>query len=329
MGMIETALAEFNEPQAMIASVKSYGTLTVAADGIGKVEEAHKQVKRLRIDIEKRRKELNEGALTYQRAINAKAKELTAEIEPIEGALEAQREEYESAKLKEKQAKEAAKAAVLQERADRLAKAGCVAGDLAALAAMSGDDFEVYFQIESEKAERARIAEAERLEALRLQEEANNAERLRLEKIRQDMAEREAENRRRMEAEMAEQRRKAAEEMEALRRQQQEERQRLEAQQAEIARQQAEIKARLEAEKRAEELREANARKAAEEAERLARLEALKPEIEKAEGFALAMITDAGDELQRLGNPEWGERALALVSQCGRDVVALVKGETS
>jgi hypothetical protein len=325
MGMIETALAEFDEPRAMIASVKAFGSLTVADDGIEKVEDAHKQVKRLRIDIDKRRKELNDGALSYQRAINAKAKELIAEIEPIEGALMAQREEYDAAKLKAKQAKEAARAAVLQDRANRLAQAGCTAGDLHVLSAMTDDDFQLHLAQESAKAAKARAEEAERKEALRLQEEENNRERLRLEKIRQEMAERESENRRRMEAEMAEQKRKAAEELDALRRQQEAERKKLEAEQAEVARQQKEIRDRLEAERKAEQQREENARKAAAEAERLARLEELRPEIEKAQSFAQAVLTDAADELKRLGNPSWRVLAMTKIEEACKAIVRAVE----
>jgi hypothetical protein len=325
MGMIETALAEFDEPRAMIASVKPYGALTVATDGIGKVEEAHKQVKRLRIDIDKRRKELTEGALNYQRAINATARELTAEIAPIEGSLQAQREEYDSVKLKEKQAKEAAKAAQLQDRANQLAAVGCAAGNLTLLSVMTDDDFALHLRQEAAKAAKARAEEAEQKEALRLQEEENNKERLRLEKIRQEMAEREAENRRRMEAEMAEQKRKAAEELDSLRQQQEAERRKLEAEQAEVARQQKEIRDRLEAERKAEQQREENARKAAAEAERLARLEAIKPEIEKAQSFAQAVLTDAADELNRLGNPSWRVLAMTKIEEACKAIVRAVE----
>ena len=69
MSMIQQALAEFDESRAMIATVKEYGKFTLAVDGIGKVEEAHKQVKRLRIDITKRGKELRDGATKYSRAL--------------------------------------------------------------------------------------------------------------------------------------------------------------------------------------------------------------------------------------------------------------------
>ena len=48
------ALASF-EP--MIEMLLSYADLTVADDGIGKVEEAHKSVKRLLFDLDKKRKE--------------------------------------------------------------------------------------------------------------------------------------------------------------------------------------------------------------------------------------------------------------------------------
>ena len=135
------ALASF-EP--MIEMLLSYADLTVADDGIGKVEEAHKAVKRLRVDLDKKRKELNEGALSYQRTVNATAKTLTEKIGAVESRLSAERENYDAEKLKEKQAKEAAKAAVLNERVARLSGAGIVISDLAALGAMANDEFEFY-----------------------------------------------------------------------------------------------------------------------------------------------------------------------------------------
>ena len=135
------ALASF-EP--MIEMLLSYADLTVADDGIGKVEEAHKAVKRLRVDLDKKRKELNEGALSYQRTVNATAKSLTEKIGAVESRLSAERENYDAEKLKEKQAKEAAKAAVLNERVARLSGAGIVVTDLAALGAMANDEFEFY-----------------------------------------------------------------------------------------------------------------------------------------------------------------------------------------
>jgi len=151
------ALASF-EP--MIEMLLSYADLTVADDGIGKVEEAHKAVKRLRVDLDKKRKELNEGALSYQRTVNATAKSLTEKIGAVESRLSAERENYDAGKLREKQAKEAAKAATLNERVARLSGAGIVVSDLAALGLMANDEFEFFFAKESRVAAEAK-AEAE------------------------------------------------------------------------------------------------------------------------------------------------------------------------
>ena len=140
------ALASF-EP--MIEMLLSYADLTVADDGIGKVEEAHKAVRRLRVDLDKKRKELNEGALSYQRTVNATAKSLTEKIGAVESRLSAERENYDAGKLREKQAKEAAKAAVLNERVQRLTSAGVIITDLAALGSMANDEFEFFFAKES------------------------------------------------------------------------------------------------------------------------------------------------------------------------------------
>jgi hypothetical protein len=140
------ALASF-EP--MIEMLLSYADLTVADDGIGKVEEAHKAVRRLRVDLDKKRKELNEGALSYQRTVNATAKSLTEKIGAVESRLSAERESYDAGKLREKQAKEAAKAATLNERVARMSGAGIVVSDLAALGSMANDEFEFFFAKES------------------------------------------------------------------------------------------------------------------------------------------------------------------------------------
>jgi hypothetical protein len=151
------ALASF-EP--MVEMLLSYADLTVSDDGIGKVEEAHKAVRRLRVDLDKKRKELNEGALSYQRTVNATAKSLTEKIGAVESRLSAERENYDAEKLREKQAKEAAKAATLNERVQRLTSAGVIITDLAALGSMANDEFEFFFAKESRIVAEAK-AEAE------------------------------------------------------------------------------------------------------------------------------------------------------------------------
>jgi hypothetical protein len=318
------ALASF-EP--MIEMLLSYADLTVADDGIGKVEEAHKAVKRLRVDLDKKRKELNEGALSYQRTVNTTAKRLTEKIGAVESRLSAERENYDAEKLKEKQAKEAAKDAVLNERVARLSGAGIVVTDLAALDSMANDEFEFYLAKEYRIAGEAK-AESDRLEALRQEEMKRQAEELRVraEEIeRQRLAD---------EAVMAEERARLKAECEAAEVKQAEERRQMEADRAEMRRQQeelqkhqAELRAKAEAEAAEQRRKEREAEEARKAEAEAARLEALKPEIDKAHDFAQSMITDAQDSLVRLGNPTWAGDAMHAVRNCGATIIALVVRE--
>jgi len=327
MSMITQALAEFDEPKQAIAMVKSYGTLTLADDGIGKVEQAHKQVKRLRIDIDSRRKSLNEGALTYQRTINAEAKRLTEEIEPIETALSSQRKIHDEILLKEQQEKHAAKRKVLTDRIERLAQAGCIAGDVAAIEQMTDDEFQLHFLSEQRKAEMIRIEQ----EAARKAAEDTEIERL-------AEIKRQSEEIRIRQAELDADRKAMAAEREAMLHQQQVERRAIEQQQAEVKRQQQEIQREAErkaeeerqqvlAERRAEDARLAVIAADQKEVARLARLEALKPEIEKAETFANSLIADAVFILQNMGQPHWAVDAMESVRRCGLEVLMIARGE--
>lgn len=271
------ALASF-EP--MIEMVIQYGNLTVAEDGIGKVEEAHKAVKRLRVELDKKRKELNEGALTYQRTVNATAKSLTERISAVECRLEAERENYESEKLKEKQAKEAAKAAVLNERVSRLSSAGVAVTDLAALGSMANDEFEFFFAKESRVAAEAK-AEAEQIEALRQEEMRRQAEELRIraaEIERQRLADEAVlrAERESIEADRAEMRR----------------------QQEELQKHQAELRAKAEAEA-------AEKRRLEREAEQARKEAAAAPELEKLNSVLQAMAVAADGKATELGDLWW------------------------
>ena len=287
MSMITQALAEFDEPKQAIAMVKSYGTLTLADDGIGKVEQAHKQVKRLRIDIDSRRKSLNEGALTYQRTVNAEAKRLTAEIEPIETALSSQRQIHEEILLKEQQEKHAAKRAVLTARIEKLAQAGCIVNDVAALEAMSDDEFLLHCVSEIAKAVSMRLEQeaarkaAEDIEIERLAEIKRQSEEIRIRQAELDS-----------------------------------ERKAFETEKAEMQRI-----------KNAEDARLAVIAAEQKEATRQARLEALKPEIEKAETFANRLSEMSAAVLVSMEKPVWGPSAMMIIRQAGIDVIKIAKGE--
>jgi len=316
MSMITQALAEFDEPKQAIAMVKSYGTLTLADDGIGKVEQAHKQVKRLRIDIDSRRKSLNEGALTYQRTINAEAKRLTEEIEPIETALSSQRKIHDEIVMKEQQEKHAAKRAVLTKRIDTLAQAGCIVSDVAALEAMTDDEFQLHFLSEQRKAEMIR----EEQEAARKAAEDTEIERL-------AEIKRQSEEIRIRQAELDADRKAMAAEREAI-----------EQQRAEVKRQQQEIQREAErksederqrvlAERKAEDARLAVIAAEQKEVARLARMEALKPEIEKAETFANRLMVHAVEILRVMDQPHWSVEAMESVRRCGLEVLMIARGE--
>lgn len=287
MSMITQALAEFDEPKQAIAMVKSYGTLTLADDGIGKVEQAHKQVKRLRIDIDSRRKSLNEGALTYQRTVNAEAKRLTAEIEPIETALSSQRQIHEQILLKEQQEKHAAKRAVLTARIEKLAQAGCIVNDVAALEAMTDDEFLLHC-----------VSEIAKAVSLRMEQEAARkaAEDIEIERLAE--IKRQSDEIRIRQAELDSER--AAFEAE---------------------------RQRVLAERKAEDERLAVIAAEQKEVARLARLEALKPEIEKAETFANRLAEMSAAVLVSMEKPVWGPSAMVIIRQAGIDVIKIARGE--
>ena len=316
MSMITQALAEFDEPKQAIAMVKSYGTLTLADDGIGKVEQAHKQVKRLRIDIKSRRKSLNEGALTYQRTINAEAKRLTEEIEPIETALSSQRKIHDEIVMKEQQEKHAAKRAVLTKRIDTLAQAGCIVSDVAALEAMTDDEFQLHFLSEQRKAEMIR----EEQEAARKAAEDTEIERL-------AEIKRQSEEIRIRQAELDADRKAMAAEREAIEQQRAEVKRQQQEIQREAERKAADERQRVLAERKAEDDRLSMIAAEQKEVARLARMEALKPEIEKAETFAIRLIADAVDILHNMGQPSWSVEAMESVRRCGLEVLMIARGE--
>ena len=320
--MTQRAVEELSTFNGMIATVIHYGELTVAEDGIGKVEEAHKAVKRLHADIEKKREELKEDSLKYGRTVDSIATQLKSKVKEVEAKLKAERDTHDAVEKAEKAAKEAAKQAAKQARINEMVANG-IAIDWVA-AEMPDEDWMFWFA--NAKRQAAAIAEekriAEEFEAKQRKEREELAAKL--------QAEHEAETKRQAEelriraaeiekqrladeAVLAEQRKAMEAEREALRQQQEELRK------AELARQ-AEAERLAAIERQAAEAKA----KAEREAAQAARLEALKPEIEKAQGFAECLVTDAMDSLQRLGNPAWGDDAMHIIRNCGSSIVALV-----
>ena len=359
--MTDRAVQELSTFNDMISAVLPYGELTVAVDGIGQVEEAHKAVKKLNSSIEKKRVELKADALKYGKTVDSIAKQLSEKVDGIESKLKAERDAFDAVEKAEKAAKEAAKLAAKQKRLDDMVAFG-IPVDLAA-ADLPEEDWmwwlskakkqvaELTERIAEERRQAEAFAEKQRTEReelaakMRAEEAAiaktqnrvarmealgvaiGSAERvgqLSDEQFEHDyrIAKKAVDDRR--DAEEKEMKRQAEElriraaEIEKQRLADEavmaEQRKAMEAEKAELFRQQQELRKAAEAKDKAER-----------EAAQAARLEALKPEIEKAQGFAECMITDAQDSLIRLGNPEWAGDAMHAIRNCGAAIISLVQ----
>jgi DNA repair exonuclease SbcCD ATPase subunit len=291
--MTDRAVQELSSFNKMISAVIPYGELTVSEDGIGKVEEAHKAVKKLNASIEKKRKELKAGALEYGRTVDSIAKQLSEKVDSVEAKLKAERDAFDAIEKAEKAAKEAAKVAAKQKRLDDMVAEG-IPVDLAA-ADLPDEEWMWWFskakKAAAEVAEEKRIAdefeaqqrkEREQLAAKMAEETRRQAEELRIraeEMERQRMAD---------EAALAEQRKAMEAEREELRNQQEA-----------IAREKALRQA--EAEAAAAELRRKE-----QEAEQARKAALVAPELEKLETVLKAMAEAASLKLDELGEPAWG-----------------------
>jgi len=310
---IATQLKQFNLTDSAIAElqVRSKGlTINGVEDtkGYNEVKSARIVVKTHRVDVDKRRKELTEDALKYQRAINSEAKRITELLAPIEKHLSELEDAYIAEKEAIKAKKEEEAALALQVRIDKLLSLefrlngtaySCdyVSETMTLLEVKSASDL-IFNQFiafveghykdmldQKAKEEAARKAEQERLEKERLEQQAKEeaarkAEQDRLEKQR---LEQEAEIKRlneitRQQAELAAQLKAENDRLEALRI----EAERLEAQRIEDARLEA---LRVENERIEALKREEDARLEARRSENA--LESLRVDYRKLEGEAL------------------------------------------
>ncbi len=126
---IETQLKKFNMTDSVINELKQkYTILTINGiddtDGYKTVHESRMIVKNYRIDIEKRRKELTEDALKYQRAINSEAKRITSLLTEIECYLENEQKTIYHEKLRIKNEKEQKELMKIQIRIDLITRLG-------------------------------------------------------------------------------------------------------------------------------------------------------------------------------------------------------------
>ncbi|MCC7419844.1 MAG: hypothetical protein IT428_06170 [Planctomycetaceae bacterium] len=279
--------------------------------GFKAVHEARMKLKDMRVRIEKKRKELKEGALEYGRLVDSEAKRLTAPLLPAEEHLEAEEKRINAEKDRIKAEAEAARQRKIQVRVDALAECRA-AVDLSRISAMTDEEFDAHLQVAVEANQRRLEAEAE-AEAERKREQARldaeAAERRRVEEARlAELREQQRIENERLAAVRAE--------LDRQRREQQERQAALEAEQRRLAEEAAAVERRAQAERdrlEAEQRREAEAKDRADrEAAEKARLESLRPDREK----LLAVVESIrAIKVPEVSNDPTAQRAAQLVRQ--------------
>lgn len=285
--LTEAKVAELREAYAdlEIKGVDDKGGLALAHAG-------RMEIKGIRVGIEKLRKQFNAGALEFTRTVNAKAKEATAPLLPLEAHLKAEEDRIAAEKKRIKEEAEREKQEKLQARVDALRRVGCEV-TIVNVMAMSDDDFRAAYAEakEEQETEEARLAKEE--EDRKALEESERVEREAKEE--EDRLAREAEEAR-LAKQREEQERVAAEQEEKAEEIKAEE-ERVEAERKALENDKLIEAAKKEAEERGrQEEKDRVAREAAEAEERdrkakaeAARQEALKPDKEKLLAYANAL----------------------------------------
>lgn len=279
---MNTEIAEYSPTAAALAELRQkYEQAvfdTTTPNGMAKAIAARRELREVRVNLEKLRKELKAPALERSRLIDAEAKALTTQIEAMEEPIDQQikaEEERKAAEKAERERIEREKLAALQARvADiRATAVKCVgetsndiAGHIIILTRLEIDDTFGVMQGEAHIAKAETISTMRDMHAAALAQEAE-AERLRIEreeleaqrKAQEEQAAKDRAELAKLRAE-AEARQRAADERARI------EREAIEAERCKQAEEAAALRAAEEA-KRAEEERKAAAIRDAEEAE--------------------------------------------------------------
>lgn len=179
----EQKLKEFEDTylNIVVADVKDLQGYSFIVDGM-------KSLKKTRTSIEKRRKELTEPALKYQRELKAEADRLTERIEKIETHLDKQKQWFENATKAEQERVFNLRIAQLTENGFELSNGFYIAGaiHLSGDKVKSLDDSEFDFYIEQGKKEKAR-KEAEK-QLLAEQQKAMQEAQMEIQRLREELA---------------------------------------------------------------------------------------------------------------------------------------------
>ena len=127
--MTDNTPTMYGVSDARIAEVReAYANLTFSdlsdTEGIAAVTHARKHVKKLRVQIEHKRKELNADAQAHIKAVNAEAKRLKEPLLEIENGLIAEEERAKRLKKEKEEAEAAALDALVDQRAELMADVG-------------------------------------------------------------------------------------------------------------------------------------------------------------------------------------------------------------
>lgn len=179
----EQKLKEFEDTylNIVVADVKDLQGYSFIVDGI-------KSLKKTKTSIEKRRKELTEPALKYQRELKGEADRLTERVEPIIAHLEKQKQWFENATKAEQERVFNLRIAQLTENGFELSNGFYIAGaiHLSGDKVKSLDDSEFNFYIEQGKKEKAR-KEAEK-QLLAEQQKAMQEAQMEIQRLREELA---------------------------------------------------------------------------------------------------------------------------------------------
>lgn len=229
--IIERALVEFSAVEAGLAVLRNdyqnvvYDVATTA--GMADAKAARLTLREPRYEIERIRKSAKAPLLALGKKLDSDAARITAEIEKLEGPIDAQIKAEEARKEAEKQAKieaEQKRVADIHDRIEELR--GCqtltpasgsrlISEHISDLEALPVDDTFAEFRQQAEDAKAAGLA---RLNALcdaavahEQEQDRIKAERAELERLRAEQAKRDAEERAKLAAEAEEQRKAQAE----------------------------------------------------------------------------------------------------------------------
>lgn len=169
-------IIKFNITDSEISRLKDYMIIKACPvgdkEGFKKITESRKEVKRIRISIEKRSDELKDTAKGFIKMVDQERDKILNQLSPIEDHLQAEEDKVLAEVERLKKEEEERQWRKLQERADKLAVYG-VKVEILVLKSLTDEDFNLLVERAkvSHETEKARLAEEKRLSDIKAEEE--------------------------------------------------------------------------------------------------------------------------------------------------------------